>query len=135
MKPLPPSPRGPQCPPAAVLEALSAGESVPEATRAHTAACPDCSAQLQVHEQRGQGSGEDADRRALLGGALRQLDEKTRTIGVLHFLDGYTQEEVAEQTGYSRKTVGKKLQLFEARVRELWQSARRPQAETYKEMR
>jgi RNA polymerase sigma-70 factor, ECF subfamily len=92
-------------------------------------------AQLATHEQRGQGSGEDADRRALLGGALRQLDEKTRTIGVLHYLDGYTQEEVAEQTGFSRKTVGKKLQLFEAQVRQLWQTARRPQQETQKEMR
>ena len=92
-------------------------------------------AQLQAHEQRGEGSGEDADRRALLGGALRQLDEKTRTIGVLHFLDGYTQEEVAEQTGFSRKTVGKKLQLFEAQVRQLWQTARRPQQETQKEIR
>ncbi|MBF5041648.1 DUF4384 domain-containing protein [Aggregicoccus sp. 17bor-14] len=48
MKPLPPSPRGPQCPPAAVLEALSAGERVPEPTRAHVQACPDCSAQLQA---------------------------------------------------------------------------------------
>ena len=83
-------------------------------------------AQLATFEQRGEGSPVDADRRALVGQALRQLDEKTRTIGVLHFLDGYTQEEVAEQTGYSRRTVGKKLQLFEERVRQLWQTARRP---------
>ncbi len=46
--PLPPSPRGPQCPPAAVLEALSAGEAVPAATQAHVEGCPDCGAQLSA---------------------------------------------------------------------------------------
>lgn len=46
--PLPPSPRGPHCPPAAVLEAMSAGEAVPEATRTHVAGCPDCHGQLQA---------------------------------------------------------------------------------------
>lgn len=44
--PIPPSPRGPECPPAAVIEALSAGESAPEATRAHVEGCPECSGQL-----------------------------------------------------------------------------------------
>ncbi|WNG37190.1 sigma-70 family RNA polymerase sigma factor [Archangium minus] len=78
--------------------------------------------QLAALEQRGEGSPEDADRRAMLGLALRQLDGKTRTIGVLHFLDGYTQEEVATQTGYSRRTIGKKLQQFEDRIRQLWQA-------------
>lgn len=78
--------------------------------------------QLAALETRGEGSPEDADRRALLGLALRQLDGKTRTIGVLHFLGGYTQEEVAEQTGYSRRTIGKKLQQFEESIRQLWQS-------------
>lgn len=75
--------------------------------------------QLEALERRGQGEPEDADRRALVGAALRQLDGKTREIGVLHHLDGYTQEEVAARTGYSRKTVGKKLQLFEERLRSL----------------
>lgn len=81
--------------------------------------------QLAALEQRGEGSPEDADRRALLGLALRQLDGKTRTIGVLHFMDGYTQEEVAEKTGYSRRTIGKKLQQFEDRIRQLWQARAR----------
>ena len=45
--PLPPSPRGPECPPAAVLEALSAGEPTPDATRAHIQACAACGAQLE----------------------------------------------------------------------------------------
>lgn len=46
--PLPPSPRGPECPPAAVLEALSVGEPVPDATRAHVKGCAACGAQLEV---------------------------------------------------------------------------------------
>ncbi|WP_375767785.1 DUF4384 domain-containing protein [Archangium gephyra] len=46
--PLPPSPRGPHCPPAAVLEAMSAGEATPEATRTHVEVCPDCHGQLQA---------------------------------------------------------------------------------------
>src|SRR5690606_34015949 len=50
---------------------------------------------LQRNEARAHGSGEDGDRRAVVGAVLRTLDEKTRAIGVLHFLDGYTQEEVA----------------------------------------
>jgi hypothetical protein len=44
--PLPPSPRGPQCPPATVLEALSVGEATPESTRAHVQGCPTCGPQL-----------------------------------------------------------------------------------------
>lgn len=68
------------------------------------------------------GSATDSDRRAVLGSALRELDPKTREIGVLHFLDGFTQEEVAQRTGYSRKTVGKKLRKFEEHVRERWLS-------------
>ncbi|MFO0584763.1 MAG: sigma-70 family RNA polymerase sigma factor [Anaeromyxobacter sp.] len=75
---------------------------------------------LEAAERHGAGDPADADRRALVGAALRDLDPVTREIGVLHHLDGYTQEEVAERTGYSRKTIGKKLQRFEERVRELW---------------
>jgi DNA-directed RNA polymerase specialized sigma24 family protein len=54
---------------------------------------------------------------------LRKLDTTAQHIGVLHHLDGYTQEEVAERTGYSRKTVGKKLQLFETAFQALWRGA------------
>ncbi len=74
---------------------------------------------LQRSDTRAHGSGEDGDRRAVLAAVLRTLDEKTRTIGVLHYLDGYTQEEVASQTGYSRKTVGKKLKVFEDLIRSI----------------
>lgn len=78
---------------------------------------------LQRMDARHDGSPDDADRRAVIGAVLRSLDGKTREIGVLHFLDGYTQEEVATQTGYSRRTVGKKLKSFEDLFRRLWTSA------------
>ena len=77
-------------------------------------------AMLEESDAGATGTPSDADRRALLGAVLRQLDEKTREIGILHHLDGFTQEEVATRTGYSRKTVGKKLQLFEALFKERW---------------
>ncbi|WNG37191.1 DUF4384 domain-containing protein [Archangium violaceum] len=46
--PLPPSPRGPHCPPAAQLEAMSAGEATPETTRTHVEGCADCRGQLEA---------------------------------------------------------------------------------------
>jgi RNA polymerase sigma-70 factor (ECF subfamily) len=70
-----------------------------------------------------QGGPGDADRRAVLGSVLARFDETTRNIGVLHYLDGFTQEEVAERTGLSRKTVGKKLGQFEEAVVSLWRQA------------
>jgi RNA polymerase sigma-70 factor, ECF subfamily len=71
-------------------------------------------------EAASQGSAADGDRRAVIGAVLRTLDTRTRTIGVLHYLDGYTQEEVAMQTGISRKTIGKKLKVFEDMFRRAW---------------
>ena len=65
------------------------------------------------------GTPQDSERRAVIGWALRSLDSRTREIGLRHHLDGLTQEEVAEHTGLSRKTVGKKLALFEAELRRL----------------
>lgn len=66
------------------------------------------------------GDGQSADVRAAVRVALRSMDQRTAEIGVLHHLDGYTQEEVAEKTGISRKTIGKKLAVFEALVREVF---------------
>lgn len=68
---------------------------------------------LSELDRRSEGGSEDADRRAVVSAVLRDMDSKTREIGVRHYLDGYTQEEVAAQTGFSRKTIGKKLKLFE----------------------
>lgn len=73
-------------------------------------------------DARFQGGSGDADRRALVGAVLRGFDARTREVGVRHFLDGMTQEEVAAHTGYSRRTVGKKLRVFEERFRQLFSS-------------
>ena len=43
---LPSPPRGPQCPPAALLEAMSAGEPAPAPAEAHVKACAACSAHV-----------------------------------------------------------------------------------------
>ncbi len=48
---------------------------------------------------------------------LLKVDAKAREIGLLHHLSGYTQEEIADLVGYSRRTVGKKLKLFEDEFR------------------
>lgn len=85
---------------------------------------PESPDKLPMLDARRVGSAEDPDHRAVIGAVLRTLDEKTRAIGVLHYVDGYTQEEVAVQTGYSRKTVGKKLKLFEDMFRSMWSSGR-----------
>jgi RNA polymerase sigma-70 factor (ECF subfamily) len=77
-------------------------------------------AKLGQLDDRSVGHHSDADRRALLGAVLRKLDAKTREIGVLHHLNGMTQEEVAASTGYSRRTIGKKLQIFEDLFRKHW---------------
>lgn len=69
------------------------------------------------------GTPADGDRRAVVGAILGQFDDRTREIGVLHHLDGMTQEEIAVQTGYSRKTVGKKLALFEQAFIHWWNKA------------
>jgi RNA polymerase sigma-70 factor (ECF subfamily) len=78
---------------------------------------------LRRLEKRTVGAPSDADHRAVLGATLRRFDAKTREIGILHHLDGYTQEEVAVRTGYSRRTVGKKLKAFAEGLKSHWQSA------------
>jgi len=59
----------------------------------------------------------DARRRVLA--VLGEFDSKTQQIAVYSLLDGMTQEEIAEVTGFSRKTVGKKLKRFSERSKEL----------------
>ncbi|MBE2252935.1 MAG: sigma-70 family RNA polymerase sigma factor [Myxococcus sp.] len=58
-----------------------------------------------------------AEEKLCLGAELARLDETTREMALLHWLDGLTQEEVAARTGYSRKTVGVKLKGAEALLR------------------
>jgi RNA polymerase sigma-70 factor, ECF subfamily len=78
---------------------------------------------LERLEARVSGHASDADRRGLLAVVLRTLDAKTAEIGVLHHLDGFTQEDIAERTGYSRKTIGRKLKAFEDEFRRCWRQA------------
>lgn len=59
----------------------------------------------------------EVEARARLSLLLAGLDEETRAIGVLVLLEGQTQEEAAQSLGLSRRTVGTKLQKFEAHVR------------------
>jgi RNA polymerase sigma-70 factor (ECF subfamily) len=56
------------------------------------------------------------DARRELEDLLRHLDQRSLAVVVYHFLDGMPQEEIAEVSGWSRKTIGKKLAAFRARV-------------------
>ncbi len=47
--------------------------------------------------------------RDLLNKLVTMLDKKSQEILVYRFYDDMTQEEIASLTGYSRKTIGKKL--------------------------
>jgi RNA polymerase sigma-70 factor, ECF subfamily len=49
---------------------------------------------------------------------LAGLDERTQSAIVYRYLDGMTQDEIAGVTGWSRKTLGKKLRAFEERAAE-----------------
>jgi RNA polymerase sigma-70 factor (ECF subfamily) len=66
------------------------------------------------------GSPEEADRRAAVSMSLRQVGRRTREMVLLHYLSGLTQEEVAQASGYSRRTVGKKLRDFAQRLHRRW---------------
>lgn len=60
--------------------------------------------------------------RSLAAFSLRRIfadGETTETMAVLHFLDGLTLEEVAEQTGYSVSGVRKRLKQLQTRVQGL----------------
>ncbi|MFZ5441252.1 MAG: RNA polymerase sigma factor [Myxococcota bacterium] len=74
-------------------------------------------AELPALETRAEAASPDT--RAAIGLALRSMDQKVAELGVLHHLDGYTQEELEARLGISRKTIGKKLALFDALVREV----------------
>lgn len=57
------------------------------------------------------------DSRVELDQLLRTLSLEELELVTLHFRDGLTQEEVAEVTRQSRKTVGKKLAALTSRLR------------------
>ena len=62
---------------------------------------------------------EPSANRDLLEKVLQQLDKKSREILVYRYYDDMTQEEIAVITGYSRKTIGKKLQLIRTTVTQM----------------
>lgn len=57
--------------------------------------------------------------RSLLGRLFAAEQESTRTIAVLHLLDGMSLEEVAREVGLSVSGVRKRLRALRAHVREL----------------
>jgi RNA polymerase sigma-70 factor (ECF subfamily) len=65
---------------------------------------------------------DDLEARTLAGRTLGWLfapeRERTRTLAVLHFLDGLTYEEIAQQEGISAEGVRKHLNRFRGRIRE-----------------
>ena len=63
--------------------------------------------------------GEPGFTRVLLGRLLGGEQESTRTMAVLHLLDGMTLEEVAAETRLSVSGVRKRLRGLKERVREL----------------
>lgn len=63
-----------------------------------------------------QGSSEAAD---LLRALSRTVPDRQMEIAILHFLDGLTQEEIADVLGLSRKTISRDLEQLRARAAEL----------------
>jgi RNA polymerase sigma-70 factor (ECF subfamily) len=63
--------------------------------------------------------GRAIEARSVLDRLFGREKESTRTIAVMHLLDGYTLEEVARETGLSVSGVRKRLRALRAHVREL----------------
>jgi RNA polymerase sigma factor (sigma-70 family) len=55
----------------------------------------------------------------LLNNYFHSLDEKLRTLALLYFVDGLTQEQIAEELGWSRKTIGHKLMKLKKKAEKL----------------
>jgi RNA polymerase sigma-70 factor (ECF subfamily) len=60
-----------------------------------------------------------AEARNLITALMRRLDDVALQIAVLHFMDGLSQEEIAEVVGLSRKTVGLRLAMVRRVASEL----------------
>ena len=63
-----------------------------------------------------------AEAREVVLSFLERFDPKVQQVAVLHYLDGLPQEEIATQLGWSRRTVGKKLDLLRLRAAALARS-------------
>ena len=64
----------------------------------------------------GQANHEDAD---LVRRYFYRLEPKLQQVALLHYLDGLPQERIAEQLGWSRRTVGKKIKILRERAARL----------------
>lgn len=66
---------------------------------------------------------DDSEERSMAGQLLDRIFQRehpsTRTIAVLHLVDGMTLQEVADQVGLSVSGVRKRLRMLKARVSEL----------------
>ena len=77
----------------------------------------------QVLPERGAGPERMAQARQAAAALLDGLDARTQAAVVYRYLDGMTQDEIAEVTGWSRRTLGKKLRAFEERAAQLKEKA------------
>jgi RNA polymerase sigma-70 factor, ECF subfamily len=50
---------------------------------------------------------------------FHKMDDKLRQVALMHYLDGLPQEQIAAQTGWSRRTVGKKIKKLRQRAQRL----------------
>ena len=66
----------------------------------------------------GRGEAGEVDRQTAAA-LLARFDRRTQEIVVYYVLDGMSMEEVAVQTGLSRKTVGKRLERFRRDARKI----------------
>lgn len=57
-----------------------------------------------------------ADRLAAVLRALQAVSVEVRSIGLMYHFEGLTQDEIAEQTGRSRRSVGRSLRRFGAQL-------------------
>ncbi len=63
-----------------------------------------------------------SEAREMLGRFFHRLPEKLKRLALLHYLDGLPQERIAEELGWSRRTVGKKLRALAERAAR-WKSS------------
>ena len=62
---------------------------------------------------------ENMEMSELLNSYFESLNEKMRTLALLYFVDGLSQEQIAAEMGWSRKTVGKKLSQLKKKAQKL----------------
>ncbi len=63
-----------------------------------------------------EGAARAVEERQIVMRFLERFDDRVKQVAVLHYLDGLTQEEIAQATGWSRQTVFKKLELLRERA-------------------